>query len=331
MMVIELLENMQINDDGGLKVQGLYKKYRRFRLQDISFDIPPGSIMGLLGKNGAGKTTIMKLLTGSISKNNGKIQIGSTDMEKEPIKAKSDIGFIIDEPMFFEKRTLWENGVVFGRFYQNFTEKEWKKWLDICKLQSSARLNTLSKGERVKFQFAFAIAHHPKVLLLDEPTGNMDPVFRKAFLEILQEIVEKERISVLFSTHLTSDLEKIADRITLLDQGKVLYTDSMERMLTRYVIVKGSPEDGKKIKKGNYPEVVGIKISRIGFEAMLDLEKVEENTSFFEMGIRDKKEFNKNMDNFGASAVRGNFPDLLWEEVDLSRWMYYKTQFGGQR
>lgn len=294
-----MLENLQINDSGGLKVEGLNKKYRRFWLQDISFEIPPGSIMGLLGKNGAGKTTIMKLLTGCISKNGGEIRIGSIDMGKEPVRAKSDIGFIIEDSMFFEKRTLWENGVVFGRFYRNFTEEEWKKWLDICRLQSSARLNMLSKGERMKFQFAFAMAHHPKVLLLDEPTGNMDPVFRKAFLEMLQDMVEREQISVLFSTHLTSDLEKIADRITLLDQGKILYTDSMEHMAANYHIVKGSPEDGKTIKKRNYPEVVGIRISKVGFEALMDLEKGKE------------------------SAVRIDFPDLLWEEADLSRWMYY--------
>ena len=289
----------------GLTAEGICKKYRHFQLKDVSFFIPPGSIMGLLGKNGAGKTTTIKILAGYAQKNSGKIRIDDINMEKEPVKAKSEIGFVIDESMFFEKRTLWENGIAFGRFYQNFTEAEWKKWLAICNLSASTHLESLSKGERTKFQFAFAMAHHPKVLLLDEPTGNLDPIFRKEFLEILLEMVEKEQISVLYSSHITSDLEKIADRISLIEKGKILYTDSMEHMMNRYCMVKGSPEEGEKIEKRNYPEVTGMRITPVGFEAMLDLKKCQEP---------------------GAGSIKQDFPRLQQEEVDLEKWMYYILQ-----
>lgn len=316
----------------GLRVEGLCKKYRRFQLKNVSFEIPPGSILGLLGRNGAGKTTAIKILAGHTAKNGGKIWIDGCDMDREPIRVKSNIGFMIEEPMFFERRSLWENGVAFGRFYESFTESEWKKWLAVCRLQKSAYLEALSKGEQMKFQFAFAMAHHPKVLLLDEPTGNLDPVFRKEFLEILQEVVEEQQISVLLSSHLTSDLEQAADRVALLEQGEILYTDSMEQMKSRYCLVKGSPEDGRKIKEGNYPEVIGIQVSHVGFEAMLDLEMGQEQKRYQNP---EKKEISaeyrmprEGIEKQYRTDLQKDFPELLQEEIDLSRWMYYMTKGG---
>lgn len=312
----------RLQSQEGLCVEGLCKKYRRFQLRDVSLDIPPGSILGLLGRNGAGKTTTIKILSGHTSKSSGKIQIGGVDMNREPVQAKSNIGFMIDEHMFFEGRSLWENGIAFGKFYEKFSKAEWRKWLTVCRLKKTAYLNSLSKGERMKFQFAFAMAHHPKVLLLDEPTGNLDPIFRKEFLDILQEVVEEQQMSVLLSSHLTSDLEQVADRVALMEQGEILYTDSMEHMKSRFCLVKGSPEEGRRIKEGNYPEVVGIQAGRVGFEAMLDLEiykdlkKIKMETGNPGEWIRDNNE----------TYLQNIFPELLQEEIDLSKWMYYMTK-----
>lgn len=233
----------------GLRTEGLSKKYRGFWLSNISLEIPPGNILGLLGRNGAGKTTTIKLLSGHTKKTAGSIWVQGMNMERNPIQARSQIGLMLDEPMFFETKSLWENGIAFGRFYQEFTEKQWKKWLSVCGLQSSSWLGLLSKGERMKFQFAFAMAHRARVLLLDEPTGNLDAVFRKEFLNILQEAVEEEQISVLLSSHLTSDLEKVADSIALLEQGELLYTGSMENMISRYRLIKGSQEEGRVLRE----------------------------------------------------------------------------------
>lgn len=292
---------MQDNREG-LLVEGLCKKYKNFQLNQISFKISPGSIMGLLGRNGAGKSTTIKILMGQTAKKQGKIWIDGLDMDEEPLLVKSKTGFVMEENMFLENKSLWENGILFGRFYENFSETEWKRWLKICNLQASAGLNTLSKGEHMKFQFAFAMAHHPRLLLLDEPTGNLDPVFRKEFLRILQEVVEEEQISVLFSSHLTSDLEQAADQITLMEQGNIRYTASMEEMMSQYRLVKGGPEEGKQIKAGNYPEVAGIQLGRVGFEAMVDMKK--------------------------CKTLKQDFPELLQEDIDLSKWMYYMTKGG---
>lgn len=314
----------------GLRVEGLGKKYRRFQLKNVSFEIPPGSILGLLGRNGAGKTTAIKILAGHTSKSSGKIRIDGGDMDREPVQVKANIGFMIDEPMFFEKRSLWENGVAFGKFYDRFTEAEWKKWLAICRLPKSVYLDTLSKGERMKFQFAFAMAHHPKVLLLDEPTGNLDPIFRKEFLDILQDVVEEQQISVLLSSHLTGDLEQVADRVALMEQGEILYTDSMEQMRSRYCLVKGSPEEGRRIKEADYPEVVGIQISRVGFEAMLDLEmgktqKRYHNPEKKEVSLEGKSS-GEGIEKPYRTELQKDFPELLQEEMELSDWMYYMTK-----
>lgn len=153
----------------------------------------------------------------------------------------------------------------------------------------------------MKFQFAFAVSHHPRVLLLDEPTGNLDPVFRKEFLNIVQEVVEEEQIGVLFSSHLTSDLEQIADVVALLEQGELLYAESMEKLKSRYCLLKGDPQTGKKLKISAEPGIIGIQVSRVGFEAMADLENVSEN-------------------------LQNMMETIMQEEIDLSKWMYYMTK-----
>ncbi|MCI8484189.1 MAG: ABC transporter ATP-binding protein [Lachnospiraceae bacterium] len=289
----------------GLKVENLSKKYRNFQLGQVNFAIPPGNILGLLGQNGSGKTTTIKILAGHTKKNQGRIWINGVSLEKHPIQAKAQIGFMLEGPMFFENKSLWENGKAFGRFYPNFTEKNWRKWLSVCKLQPSSWLGLLSQGERMKFQFAFAMAHCPKVLLLDEPTGNLDPVFRREFLDILQEVVEEEQISVVFSTHLTSDLERIADQIVLLDQGRMLYADTIEHMQERYCLVKGGPKEGRDLKERGEPGIVGIQISQVGYEAMVDL--------------------NQSSDDFRNKIQQ---TDYEYETIDLSKWMYYMTKGG---
>ncbi len=303
----------------GLKVETLSKKYRRFQLKDISFEIPPGSILGLLGRNGAGKTTAIKLLTGHTKKSGGTIWVNGSDMEKGLVPAQSQIGFVLDEPMFLETKSLWENGNIFGRFYPGFSQERWKEWLSICNLPKSDWLGMLSKGQRVKFQFAFAMAHRPRILLLDEPTGNLDPVFRKEFLDILQEVVEKEQISVLFSSHLTSDLEKVADQIALLEQGALLYTGSMEELLSRYCLIKGDPKEGRKLKTEKPSGMIGIQVNNVGFEAMIDREKLLQNQKDGTQGS-----FGAGLDGLGLSE-----DEILREEIDLSKWMYYMTKGGG--
>lgn len=194
-------------EESALMVRNLCRKQGKFKLHDISFTLPKGYIMGLVGRMGSGKTTLLKsILNPSL--------IGSGSVEYE-----GQAGFIMEDAPFFAEATLKENMDVFKNLYRNYDEKEFYERLKRVGLEDHKVYGLLSKGEKVRFQFAFAMGHHPGLLLLDEPTSGLDVTFRREFLYMLQEAVEKQMISVIFSTHLTDELERIADFIGVMDNG----------------------------------------------------------------------------------------------------------------
>lgn len=194
-------------EESALMVRNLCRKQGKFKLHDISFTLPKGYIMGLVGRMGSGKTTLLKsILNPSL--------IGSGSVEYE-----GQAGFIMEDAPFFAEATLKENMDVFKNLYRNYDEKEFYERLKRVGLEDHKVYGLLSKGEKVRFQFAFAMGHHPGLLLLDEPTSGLDVTFRREFLYMLQEAVEKQMISVIFSTHLTDELERIADFIGIMDNG----------------------------------------------------------------------------------------------------------------
>lgn len=194
-------------EESALMVRNLCRKQGKFKLHDISFTLPKGYIMGLVGRMGAGKTTLLEsILNPSL--------IGSGSVEYE-----GQAGFIMEDAPFFAEATLKENMDVFKNLYKNYDEKEFYVRLKRVGLEDHKVYGLLSKGEKVRFQFAFAMGHYPGLLLLDEPTSGLDVTFRREFLYMLQEAVEKQMISVIFSTHLTDELERIADFIGVMDNG----------------------------------------------------------------------------------------------------------------
>ena len=194
-------------EESALMVRGLCRQQGKFELRDISFTLPRGYIMGLVGRMGSGKTTLLKsILKPSL------IKSGSVEYEGQA-------GFIMEDAPFFAEATLKENMEVFKNLYKNYDEKEFYERLKRVGLEDHKVYGLLSKGEKVRFQFAFAMGHHPGLLLLDEPTSGLDVTFRREFLYMLQEAVEKQMISVVFSTHLTDELERIADFIGIMDNG----------------------------------------------------------------------------------------------------------------
>lgn len=194
-------------EENALMVRNLCRKQGKFKLHDISFTLPKGYIMGLVGRMGSGKTTLLKsILNPSL--------IGSGSVEYE-----GQAGFIMEDAPFFAEATLKENMDVFKNLYKNYDEKEFYERLKRVGLEDHKVYGLLSKGEKVRFQFAFAMGNHPGLLLLDEPTSGLDVTFRREFLYMLQEAVEKQMISVIFSTHLTDELERIADFIGVMDNG----------------------------------------------------------------------------------------------------------------
>lgn len=194
-------------EESALMVRGLCRQQGKFELRDISFTLPRGYIMGLVGRMGSGKTTLLKSIL-----NPSLIKSGSVEYEGQA-------GFIMEDAPFFAEATLKENMDVFKNLYKNYDEKEFYERLKRVGLEDHKVYGLLSKGEKVRFQFAFAMGHHPRLLLLDEPTSGLDVTFRREFLYMLQEAVEKQMISVVFSTHLTDELERIADFIGIMDNG----------------------------------------------------------------------------------------------------------------
>lgn len=262
-----------------LEVNNVTKKYKDFTLNNISFSLPEGFILGLIGKNGAGKTTLMNCLIGCIDYQGEVIVDGFVNTIHERL-ASDKIGFIVEKGPFLAKETLLENGELFGRFYKDFDEGKFLKLLLEFGLCYDTEYGELSKGMETKFQLTFALAHSPKLLVLDEPTGGLDPSFRRTFLNILQTVVEKENISIIISTHLTMDLDKVADYIMMLDGGEMVFFEDKERLLDKYPLVSGNVEILKDIPKTAYTRV--RKNGNIFQTIFTDLEYIKENESMKE-------------------------------------------------
>lgn len=212
-----------------IKCEDINKNFKDFSLKSISFNIESGYLTGLIGVNGAGKTTLINILAGIDDDFTGKVLINDIDIKKNPSKAKEDIGLVSEKLNFFLDKTAYENGILLGEYFKNWNMNNFYLWLDKMNLPKGQPLYQFSKGMKMKFQICFAMGHSPKFLLLDEPTAGFDPVFRKDFLNMLQDILNQD-VGILMSTHITSDLDKIADYIIILDNGEIMINDTKEAL-----------------------------------------------------------------------------------------------------
>jgi ABC-2 type transport system ATP-binding protein len=198
-----------------LELQNVTKKFPGFTLQDVSFSLEPGYIMGFIGANGAGKSTTIKLIMNLLRRDSGEIRVFGLDISKHENEIKNRIGFVYDENHFYEELTIREMKTIIAPFYRDWDDNVYKRLLKDFELPEKQRIKNLSKGMKMKFSLAIALSHHAELLLMDEPTSGLDPLIRSDLLEILADVIQDERRSVLFSTHITSDLDRIADYITL--------------------------------------------------------------------------------------------------------------------
>lgn len=210
-----------------------------FSLQDISFALPKGYILGVIGENGAGKTSLLHLLLGLYRKDSGEISVLGMDYDSKEKEIKNEIGFVLVDELFNQEFTLAQNGDVFGKYYERYDKKVFLYYCKEFDLDCKKKLKRLSKGEKLKFQFAFALAHDPKLLVLDEPTANFDPKFQKKFREILTKFVRDGEHSVILATHLTTDLDQIADYILFMEKGRMLFYMDKESLYDKYRMVTG--------------------------------------------------------------------------------------------
>lgn len=237
-----------------LVVDNVTKKYKDFTLENISFSLAEGYILGLIGKNGAGKTTLMNCIIGCIDYR-GDICVDGAVNTIHKRAATEKIGFIVEEGPFLKKESLLKNGELLGALYDDWDAKKFDRYLKEFGLHYDTDYGELSKGMETKFQLAFALAHSPRLLILDEPTGGLDPVFRRTFLNILQNTVNKEMLSVIISTHLTTDLDKVADYVMMLDEGKMVFYEDKESLLDKYPLISGNTEVLDSIPKTAYTRV----------------------------------------------------------------------------
>ena len=235
--------------DDILKVTGLNKSYDNFSLKDVSFTLPEGCITGFIGVNGAGKTTTLRSILGLTSRISGHINFFGMDIEKDARKIKDRIGVVLDDGCFYDELSLAEMKDVIASAYSAWSERDFKEYLERFELSPKQKINTLSKGMKMKYSIAVAFSHHVKLLILDEATSGLDPIMRDEVLDMLLEFIQDEDHAVLVSSHITSDLEKVADYIVFLHKGKIIFSSPKDDLLENYGIIKCGANQFAKIRK----------------------------------------------------------------------------------
>ena len=252
-----------------LEVRGLIKRYDSFTLNNVAFSLPSGYIMGFIGPNGAGKSTTIKLILNIIKRDSGNVVLfgrESTEIQNE------QIGIVMDEHLYVDDWTIEDVERAVSSFYEQWDKKKFVDLLKQFGLDPKKRVKELSHGMQVKLQIAVALSHNAMLLILDEPTSGLDPAARDEICDLLREFVGDENKSVLFSTHITSDLEKVADYITLIQNGNIIFTGTKDALLAKFVRVTGGLEDASSEQK---KFIIGYREHRTGFEGMIERSNID--------------------------------------------------------
>lgn len=260
-----------------IEITRLGKSYRNFELNDLSFSLPVGYIMGLIGPNGAGKTTTIKLMLNMIKKSCGEIKILGLDSVNDQNEIKEDVGVVFDANYFVQDWTVKEINKAVGVFYKNWDSKKYYQMVESFGLDINKRVKELSRGMQMKLMLACAFSHDAKLLILDEPTSGLDPIARDELLEILLDFIKNGDRSVLFSTHITTDLDKIADYITFINKGSVFYSGSKDEFVDSFRLVKGGKGELTTELDSKF---VGLRTYSTGFEGLIKTENLRYFSSF---------------------------------------------------
>ncbi|MFA7077804.1 MAG: ABC transporter ATP-binding protein [Syntrophomonas sp.] len=248
-----------------LEIEGLSKSLGDFRLHEVSFALPRGYVMGFIGPNGAGKTTTIKLVMNLMRRDSGEIRVFGLDNRRYEKEIKQRIGFVYDESHFYGELSILDNRRIAASFYRDWDEKVFQQRLRDFDLPAHKKVKDLSRGMRTKFGLALALSHGADFLIMDEPTSGLDPVFRSELMDILRQLMMEENKSVLFSTHITTDLERVADYICFINQGRIVLCQSKDEILQGHVLVKGAldlltPEAERLF--------IGLRKNQYGFEGL---------------------------------------------------------------
>ncbi|AWI11016.1 sodium ABC transporter ATP-binding protein [Caldibacillus thermoamylovorans] len=253
-----------------LEINNVSKHYKDFSLKNINISLDRGFVMGFIGPNGAGKSTTIRLIMNLIKKDSGEIKIFGFDHIKDELQIKEKIGFVYDENHFYEELTLKEMKNIIRPFYKNWDENAFLTYAKKFSLPLNKQIKQLSKGMKMKFSLAIALSHHAELLIMDEPTSGLDPLIRSELLHILRSLMEDENKAIFFSTHITSDLEKIADYITIINNGEIILSKPMDELLEQYAIVKGNKEF---LETATNLSFIGVEQNKYGFKGLYNGKK----------------------------------------------------------
>ena len=256
-----------MNDyENAIEIKGLTKKYDGFTLDNVSFNVPKGSIMGFIGQNGAGKSTTINTILNIVKADEGEIKVMGLDHIKDENEIKRNIAAVFDELPFPEQLNANDINMIFGDIFENWSSETYFDYLDRFALPRKKKFSKFSKGMKMKLQIASALSHGAKVLIMDEATTGLDPVVRNEILDIFMEYLQDENNSILMSSHITSDLEKIADSVTFIDKGRLLLTGYKDDILDSHAILKCTKSDYSAIDKADF---ISARLTDFGADVMV--------------------------------------------------------------
>lgn len=250
-----------------IEIKGINKAFPGgFRLKDVEFTVKSGYITGFIGRNGAGKTTTLKVILGLSSKESGEVELFGRSMREYETECKQDIGVVFGGFSYYEPKRIRTITKAFKRFYANWNDEKYAALIKKFGLDEGKRIKELSAGMRVKYALALALSHEAKLLILDEPTSGLDPVSRDEIMDIFREFVGDGERSILFSTHITSDLDKCADHIVYIKDGEIAMSGDREEIIGAYRLVQGGSDDMNDALRA---ALIGIKETPFGFTGLI--------------------------------------------------------------
>lgn len=249
-----------------LEVRDLCIDFPGFTLDHVSFTLPVGYIMGFVGENGAGKTTTIRLILNMLQRTGGTVRVLGLDNIRDEQRIKQDIAVVLDDTYFVEDWTVSEVERALSGFYANWSRQSYAHYVKTFGLPPRKRVKDLSRGMKLKLMLAVAMSHGARLLILDEPTSGLDPVARDELLDILEDYISDGKMSILFSTHITSDLDKIADYVTVIRRGAIFYSGTKDDLLEGFSMVKGGPDD---LNDSLRERLIGLSVHGTGFSGLL--------------------------------------------------------------
>lgn len=261
-----------------IEVKNLCKKFDEFELKDISINLPKGKIVGLIGENGAGKTTLIKCILNVMHKDSGEVILFNEEYKDS---LKEDIGVVFDDSFINETFNIMDLNLIMKHIYKNWDSRLFFKYIKNFKLPKNKEIKKLSTGMKKKIEIATCIARHPKVLILDEPTSGLDPVMRSEVLDMFEDFVSNKENSILLSTHITSDLEHIADDVIFISNGRLVFDKPLKEVKESYIILELEKDEFKSFNK---KEIIRVKENRLDYQVLINKKSM-------------KKEYNKYIKN----------------------------------